>query len=194
MNGKRFLLPALLLIAAPALANEGGEGGLPQLDPQWFASQAFWLAVHFLVLYVIAAKLILPNLAKALSSRESRIAAELALAKNLGVQAAETRAACDALLQRARANAKAARDATIAEGKDKRLQAELAQSAKLVKRIEEAHDRLEQAGAVMRSHIREVAAEMTQDIVQKVTGTPTERGAVDAALGRILDVDMKEVA
>mgnify|MGYP000041212232 FL=1 len=29
------------------------SGGLPQLDPTWFASQIFWLSITFIVLYVI---------------------------------------------------------------------------------------------------------------------------------------------
>ena len=47
--------------------------GMPQLDPTYWASQAFWLILVFSVLYVSIAKFYLPKIKKNLDDRENKI-------------------------------------------------------------------------------------------------------------------------
>ena len=49
------------------------EAGMPQLDPKYWASQAFWLILVFTVLYISIAKFYLPKIKSNLDNRESRI-------------------------------------------------------------------------------------------------------------------------
>ena len=49
------------------------EAGMPQLDPKYWASQAFWLILVFLVLYVSISKFYLPKIKGNLDDRESKI-------------------------------------------------------------------------------------------------------------------------
>ena len=46
---------------------------MPQLNPEFWISQIFWLIITFGVLYVILSKLILPKISKNLESRKSQI-------------------------------------------------------------------------------------------------------------------------
>ena len=53
------------------------EAGMPQLDPTYWASQAFWLILVFSILYISISKLYLPKLKIILISRENKIKEDL---------------------------------------------------------------------------------------------------------------------
>ena len=50
------------------------EGGMPQLNPEYWISQIFWLTLVFGFLYLLLSKLILPKISDNLESRKSQIA------------------------------------------------------------------------------------------------------------------------
>ena len=49
------------------------SGGMPQLNPEFWISQIFWLILTFGILYVVLSKLILPKISKNLELRKSQI-------------------------------------------------------------------------------------------------------------------------
>ena len=49
------------------------EAGMPQLDPKYWASQAFWLILVFTILYISISKFYLPKIKNNLDNRESKI-------------------------------------------------------------------------------------------------------------------------
>ena len=49
------------------------SGGMPQLNPEFWISQIFWLTLTFGTLYVILSKLILPKISANLELRKSQI-------------------------------------------------------------------------------------------------------------------------
>ena len=49
------------------------SGGMPQLNPEFWVSQIFWLTITFGILYVVLSKLILPKISANLESRKSQI-------------------------------------------------------------------------------------------------------------------------
>ena len=53
------------------------EAGMPQLDPKFWASQAFWLILTFTILYISIAKFYLPKIKNNLDNRESKIKDDL---------------------------------------------------------------------------------------------------------------------
>ena len=53
------------------------EAGMPQLDPKYWASQAFWLILTFTILYISIAKFYLPKIKNNLDNRESKIKDDL---------------------------------------------------------------------------------------------------------------------
>ena len=59
------------------------EAGMPQLDPEYWASQAFWLVLVFLLLYLTVAKLFIPKIKNNLDNRNNKIKEDLEEAKNL---------------------------------------------------------------------------------------------------------------
>ena len=64
-----------LVIASLAINNNllAAEAGMPQLDPKYWASQAFWLILIFTILYISIAKFYLPKIKNNLDDRENKI-------------------------------------------------------------------------------------------------------------------------
>tara|TARA_B100001063_G_C16544650_1_gene442995 strand:+ start:164 stop:739 length:576 start_codon:yes stop_codon:yes gene_type:complete len=73
------LIIALLVIKNNLFA---AEAGMPQLDPKYWASQAFWLILVFTILYISIAKFYLPKIKNNLDNRENRIKDDLDDANN----------------------------------------------------------------------------------------------------------------
>jgi F-type H+-transporting ATPase subunit b len=67
------------IIALLAIQNDlfAAEVGMPQLDPKYWASQAFWLILVFSILYIFIAKFYLPKIKNNLDNRENRIKDDL---------------------------------------------------------------------------------------------------------------------
>ena len=79
---KRYL--ALILVLSTIFTNLfAAEAGMPQLDPKYWASQAFWLILVFSILYISIAKFYLPKIKKNLDDRESKIKEDLDEANKL---------------------------------------------------------------------------------------------------------------
>ena len=68
-----------IIIAISAVQNDlfAAEVGMPQLDPKYWASQAFWLILVFTILYISIAKFYLPKIKNNLDNRENRIKVDL---------------------------------------------------------------------------------------------------------------------
>ena len=49
------------------------SGGMPQLNPEFWVSQIFWLTLTFGILYMVLSKLILPKISSNLELRKSQI-------------------------------------------------------------------------------------------------------------------------
>jgi len=60
-----------LILSNNAFATE--SGGMPQLNPEFWVSQIFWLAITFGTLYIVLSKFILPKISSNLEMRKSQI-------------------------------------------------------------------------------------------------------------------------
>ena len=67
------------ILAFLAIQNNlfAAEAGMPQLNPKYWASQAFWLILVFTILYISIAKFYLPKIKDNLDNRENRIKDDL---------------------------------------------------------------------------------------------------------------------
>ena len=79
---KRYL--GLILVLSTVYTDLfSAEAGMPQLDPRYWASQAFWLILVFSILYISIAKFYLPKIKKNLDDRENKIKEDLDEANKL---------------------------------------------------------------------------------------------------------------
>jgi len=70
-----FLSIGILLTSKTYLL--AAEAGMPQLDPTYWASQAFWLVLIFTALYLALSNLFIPKIKNNIDSRENKIKDDL---------------------------------------------------------------------------------------------------------------------
>ena len=51
----------------------GSEAGMPQLNPEFWAAQIFWLTIIFSSLYIIIWKVFLPKITYSIENRKSKV-------------------------------------------------------------------------------------------------------------------------
>ena len=86
MSMKKFfaLLTSLLLVEKNLYA---AEAGMPQLDPEYWPSQVFWLIIIFLTIYILISKIFIPKIKGSIDMREDKIRKDLEEAKTFREQA-----------------------------------------------------------------------------------------------------------
>ena len=59
------------------------ENGMPQLNPEYWISQIFWLIIVFASLYIVLSQIILPKISESLETRKSQVLQHLEQAEKL---------------------------------------------------------------------------------------------------------------
>src|SRR3712207_5473926 len=85
----------------------GGPGPFPPFQRETFASQLFWLALAFVVLYLLMSRVALPRVGGIIADRKARIAADLAEAERARAESEAAAAGYEKSLADARARAQA---------------------------------------------------------------------------------------
>ncbi len=157
-------------------------GGFPPFQKDTFASQLIWLAIFFVALYLIAAKLALPRVGSILADRRGRIAGDLAEASRMKDAAAAAETAYQKSLAEARTKAQALAAAT----RDK-LQAEAETNRKTLEtslhaRLAQADTAIAATKAAAMTNVRGIAQEAAAAIVARLTGATPPPEAVAAAV------------
>lgn len=160
------------------------KGAFPPFQSQTFASQLVWLAIAFVLLYVLMSKWALPRVAKVIESRQKRIDDDIADAGKLKVQSDEAVAAYEKALADARARAQTianeTRDtqAAAAEGRRKTLEGEL--NAKLA----EAEKTIAATKSAAMANVRSIAEDAARAIIEQLIGeAPSDKAVAEAVAG-----------
>ncbi len=177
------------LLASPALAATGGEGGggLPQLDADTYPTQIFWLVVTFVILYLIMSKVALPRIAEVLEERQERIADDIETAERLRAEAASVQAEYEKALAEARGKAQDLFRETGALIAKDHSDAESEAAKKLARKTKTAETRIAKQRAEALENLRTVASETAAAATAKLIGIEPSANdvsrAVEAAAG-----------
>jgi F-type H+-transporting ATPase subunit b len=163
------------------------HGVFPPFDSTTFASQFFWLAITFIVLYWLMAKVITPRIAGILAVRQAKIAADIDQAEKAKAESDAAIAAYESALANARASAgniaEAARNEAKAAAAAERASTEAALAAKLAS----AEERIAAIKTKALGEVGQIAGDATQEIVKALVGADVPAAEVEAAVGRALN-------
>jgi F-type H+-transporting ATPase subunit b len=159
---------------------------MPQLNAADWAPQLIWLAITFISLYFIMAKVALPRFGAVIEQRRDRIAHDLDNAARLKDQTEQAIAAYEAALAEARAKA-----GGIAQETRNKLNAETerqraALEEKLAVKTDEAEKKIGEAKDAAMAQVKDVAAEAAEAIVEKLVGSSVSKAKVTAAVAKAL--------
>lgn len=176
-------LPAALARAAEQ-GQGGGGGGMPQLNPDTYASQLFWLVVTFLVFFLIAWRVALPRIGRVLEDRRERIDRDIAKAQEVRNEAEAVLAEYERLSAEGRASAQVViREANELAAAEAAKEHEKV-GKKLAGDIENAERRIAEARASALEGVGDVAAEIAQAAAAKLIGLEVSRKDAEGAVSR----------
>jgi F-type H+-transporting ATPase subunit b len=162
------------------------DGGFPPFNSHTFASQLIWLAIAFILLYVLMAKWALPQVGRVIENRQKRIAGDIAEAGRLKEQSDAAVVAYEKALADARgraqtiANETREKQAAAADAARKRIEDQL--NVKLA----EAETAIAATKQAAMANVRVVAEDAAAAIVERLIGSAPSKKAVAAAVADVL--------
>lgn len=161
---------------------------MPQIEQlaTTYASQVFWLLVFFGIIFFVIGRGMVPKVMATMDGRDKQIADDLAAAEAARaaadaeeeawrVQANKQRAAAQALIVAAKADAAKATEATLAVA-----------SARIDQTLNAAEARIAAARAAALGEVEGVAAEAAQDIASRIAGLSISADEAQAAVKGVL--------
>jgi F-type H+-transporting ATPase subunit b len=161
----------------------GGHGGFPPFQSQHFPSQLVWLALTFVLLYLLMARIALPRIGSIFAERSKRISDDLAEANRFKEQSEAASAAYQKSLGDARSRAQSIasetreKQAAEAEATNKRLEAQLHE------KLAAAEQSIAATRASAMQNVGAIATETASAIVERLIGMTPNAQDVAAAVG-----------
>jgi F-type H+-transporting ATPase subunit b len=159
---------------------------MPQLDVATFPAQLIWLAITFVVLYVLMARVGLPRIGGVIARRRERIEADIAKAAQMKSEAEAVIAA----YERALAEARTAAQATVRETAERLNEAAAERQRKLAAALAAetaaAERRIEAAKDAALAHLREVAVDLARAAAVRIVGSDLDPARAGAAVDAVL--------
>jgi F-type H+-transporting ATPase subunit b len=160
---------------------------MPQFDPAVWSPQLIWLAISFVALYFLMARVALPRISDVLEEREFKISDALRKAEGLRDDAEDAAAEYEKMMADARAKAqdevRAVRERAAAEAAKRH--AEL--NERLAADIAAAEGRIADARDKAVAGVREIAEELSAAAIERLLGEKADPKSVATAV----DASMK---
>ena len=156
------------------------SGGMPQLNPEFWVSQIFWLTLTFGILYIFLSKLILPKISANLEMRKSQIQENIEAADKQRKSSEAKLKEYDDIILKSKLEAKNifkdARDNLFKEINlkketlDKQIDAE----------IKKAEQEIEVLKRSAPEKINKIAIETTSELLIKLIGTEVNNSSISS--------------
>jgi F-type H+-transporting ATPase subunit b len=147
------------------------KGHFPPFQAETFASQLFWFAIAFVLLYVIISRLAIPRVGGIIDARRRSVEGDLAEARRLKDSSDAAIASYEKALADARGRAQAlaneTREKYAADAEAARKQLD----ATLNARLTEAEQAIATRRAAAMANVQGIAVETAAAIVERLTGT-----------------------
>ena len=183
-----------LCIALLGYVNQafGSEAGMPQLNPEFWAAQIFWLIVIFSFLYLIIWKIFLPRITYGIENRKSRVVNDLDEAQKLKESAEKKLNEYNKIIEEAKKEAKKIIDDSkkkldrdIEDKKRKfndEIEKELIATDKEIKNLKKSSI----------SNIKNIAAETTSEMIKQIINVEVNKSNVTAIVDEMTKKQMEK--
>ena len=156
------------------------SGGMPQLNPEFWVSQIFWLTLTFGILYVVLSKLILPKISNNLESRKSQILDNIEAAEKQREDSETKLEEYEKIISKSKLEAKN----IFSQSREKVLKDISAKREVLDKQIDEEISKAELEISNLRESapdkINMIAIETSSELIQKLIGAEVNNSSISA--------------
>ena len=176
-----------LLIALTALNTNlySAEAGMPQLDPKYWVSQAFWLILVFVILYISLSKFYLPKIKSNLDNRENKIKEDLENANKFKEQSEAKLKEYGLILDKAKKEVnKIHFDSKNALDKNIQSKKEVIEK-EIEKEILKAQKEISELKKNSISSIQNISENITANIIENISGDKLNESSVKSAVEEI---------
>tara|TARA_Y100001958_G_C21045104_1_gene413349 strand:- start:237 stop:812 length:576 start_codon:yes stop_codon:yes gene_type:complete len=161
------------------------EAGMPQLDPTYWASQAFWLILVFTILYISIAKFYLPKIKENLDNRENKIKEDLEDANNFKEQSEKKLKEYELILEKAKKEVSRIHfEAKSILDKDIKSKKEIIEK-EIEKEILKAQKQIFDIKKNSISSIQIISEDIAADIIENISGEKLNHNSVKATIAEI---------
>ena len=161
------------------------EAGMPQLDPKYWASQAFWLILVFSVLYFSISKFYLPKIKNNLDNRENKIKEDLENANKFKEQSELKIKEYKLILDKTKKEVnKILFDSKNALDKDIQNKKEVIEK-EIEKEILKAQKEISELKKSSISSIQNISENITSNIIENISGDKLNESSIKAAVKEI---------
>ena len=162
------------------------EAGMPQLDPKYWASQAFWLIIIFLSVYLLIAKIFIPKIKSNIDTRENKIRKDLEEAKIFREEAEKKLKIYKDLIENAKIDSKK----ILSESRQKLNEDMQAKKEKIQKEIEKETHNAEKEIKKFKSESVDKVVTISEDIVSSllkdIFGEDGNRSSIKATVSEVI--------
>ena len=168
------------------------SGGMPQLNPEFWVSQIFWLAITFGVLYVVLSKLILPKISTNLEIRKSQILENIEAAEKQREESELKIAEYEKIVQNSRSDAKN----YLKQVKEKLIKSinlkKITVDKELNVEIQKAETEIQELKDRAPEKINKIAVETSADLLQQLIGAEVNSSSISAIVDDLSRKKMDE--
>ena len=178
----------ILIIAVIAISKElyAAEAGMPQLDPTYWASQAFWLVLVFLILYISISKFYLPKIKENLDNRENKIKEDLDYASKFKEQSELKLKEYELILENAKKEvSKIHFESKNILDKDIKTKKE-AIDKEIEKEISKAQKEISELKKNSISSIQNISENIASNIIENISGDKLNESSIRATVEDVL--------
>ena len=170
----------------------GSETGMPQLNPEFWGAQVFWLILIFSILYLVIWKIFLPRITYSIENRKSRIVNDLDEAQKLKESAEKKLEAYNKIIENSKQEAK-----KIIEDGRKRLNQDIKNKKKdfnnqIEKEIAVIEKEIKDLKKTSLSNISKIASETSAELMRKIINTEVNKSSVSAVVDTITKKNMEK--
>ena len=156
------------------------SGGMPQLNPEFWISQIFWLTLTFGILYVVLSKLILPKISASLELRKSQIQENIEAAEKQREDGEIKLKEYDDIVSKSKLDAKN----IFKEARERATKDINSKKETLDKQVDKEIEKVEQEIDVLKKSapekINKIAIEMSTELVKKLIGAEINNSSISA--------------
>ena len=159
---------------------------MPQLNPEFWAAQVFWLILIFSILYLIIWKVFLPKITYSIESRKSRVINDLDQTEKLKKDAEQKLQEYKDIIEKSKKEAK-----KIIEDSRKKLDADLANKKKIYNsEIEKELINVEKEIKILKetslSSISKISSEISAEVIKQIINTEVNKSNASAIVDDII--------